>query len=74
MAAFQFVGHSGMKWMEQMMLIEKNSNESDAGFESAERAVSSEQLFGASKVVKIEHGSSVYRLIRTRQGKLILNK
>ena len=34
----------------------------------------SKQLFGNAKVVLIEHVGQVYRLLITRQGKLILNK
>lgn len=34
----------------------------------------SAQLFGEAKLVQIEHGSEVYQLRITRQGKLILNK
>ena len=34
----------------------------------------SKQLFGGAKVVLIEHLGQVYRLLITRQGKLILNK
>ena len=36
--------------------------------------ISSDELFGKDKVVYIQHGESVYRLMRTRNGKLILNK
>jgi hemin uptake protein HemP len=36
--------------------------------------VSSDELFGKDKVVYIQHGESVYRLVKTRNGKLILNK
>tara|TARA_B110000014_G_scaffold204880_1_gene155227 strand:+ start:65 stop:238 length:174 start_codon:yes stop_codon:yes gene_type:complete len=34
----------------------------------------SAQLFGEAKLVQIEHGTEVYQLRITRQGKLILNK
>lgn len=34
----------------------------------------SKQLFGDAKIVLIEHLGQVYRLLITRQGKLILNK
>ena len=34
----------------------------------------SRQLFGGAKVVLIEHAGQIYRLLITRQGKLILNK
>ena len=34
----------------------------------------SAELFGQAKLVQIEHGSEVYQLRITRQGKLILNK
>ncbi|MEM8650389.1 MAG: hemin uptake protein HemP [Pseudomonadota bacterium] len=34
----------------------------------------SEQLFGDSKEITIEHENSTYRLRITKQGKLILNK
>ena len=37
-------------------------------------ALSSKELFGNEKLVLIEHEGSVYRLMITRQGKLILNK
>ncbi len=39
-----------------------------------EKKISSKELFGDAKVVLIEHEASVYRLLLTRQGKLILNK
>jgi hemin uptake protein HemP len=38
------------------------------------RRISSRELFGHEKIVMIEHEGAVYRLLRTRQGKLILNK
>ncbi len=34
----------------------------------------SAELFGEAKLVQIEHGTEVYQLRITRQGKLILNK
>jgi len=34
----------------------------------------SKEIFGAEKMVLIEHENAVYRLMITRQGKLILNK
>jgi len=34
----------------------------------------SEELFGQERVIYIQHGESVYRLMKTRSGKLILNK
>ena len=37
-------------------------------------AWSSEELFRGEKQVLIRHGDTLYRLIVTRQGKLILNK
>ena len=33
-----------------------------------------ETLFGKAKIVLIEHAGQIYRLMITRQGKLILNK
>ncbi len=39
-----------------------------------EKVLSSEDLFGEEKQVFIKHKESVYRLLITRQGKLILNK
>jgi hemin uptake protein HemP len=38
------------------------------------RRYSSDQLFGDSVEVEIEHGASTYRLRRTALGKLILTK
>ncbi len=38
------------------------------------RVVSSETLLGGDREVLIRHGADVYRLIRTRNGKLLLNK
>ncbi|MBI1871028.1 MAG: hemin uptake protein HemP [Chlamydiae bacterium] len=40
----------------------------------SEKFVYSEELFGKEKVVYIQHENLVYRLMRTRNGKLILNK
>ena len=34
----------------------------------------SKELFGDAKLIQIEHGTEVYQLRITRQGKLILNK
>jgi hemin uptake protein HemP len=34
----------------------------------------SAELFGDAKLIQIQHGSEVYQLRITRQGKLILNK
>lgn len=41
---------------------------------AAPRALSSERLFGTAREVQIEHQGEVYRLIRTRNGRLLLNK
>ena len=38
------------------------------------RAIDSRILFGAEYEVAIRHGDQVYRLRKTRNGKLILNK
>lgn len=38
------------------------------------RTLSSERLFGPAREVQIEHQGEVYRLIRTRNGRLLLNK
>ena len=38
------------------------------------RILRSKELFGAEKLVLIEHENAVYRLMITKQGKLILNK
>ena len=38
------------------------------------KALRSQELFGDEKLVLIEHENTVYRLMITRQGKLILNK
>ena len=46
----------------------------DTRKEEPARKISSKELFGDAKVVLIEHEESVYRLLMTRQGKLILNK
>ncbi|MBI4433080.1 MAG: hemin uptake protein HemP [Candidatus Omnitrophica bacterium] len=35
---------------------------------------STEELFGKKKEILIRHGEALYRLLITRQGKLILNK
>jgi hemin uptake protein HemP len=34
----------------------------------------SDELFGRDKVILIQHGENIYRLMKTRNGKLILNK
>ncbi len=39
-----------------------------------EKVISSGELFGDKKQVWIRHGEILYRLLITRQGKLILNK
>jgi len=38
------------------------------------KLLTSKELFGNEKLVLIEHENTVYRLMITRQGKLILNK
>lgn len=38
------------------------------------KVISSETLLGMSKVLYIQHGEELYRLSKTRNGKLILNK
>ena len=38
------------------------------------RKLFSKELFGNQKVVFIDHENAVYRLMITKQGKLILNK
>ena len=40
----------------------------------ASKMLRSQELFGDEKLVLIEHQNAVYRLMITRQGKLILNK
>lgn len=41
---------------------------------SLTRTFSSEDLFGGAKTVLIEHGGEQYRLILTKNGKLLLQK
>ncbi len=45
-----------------------------SGAPSAEKPLSTEQLFGAGKVVLIEHRGERYQLRLTQNGKLILTK
>ena len=52
------------------MNMENREKEKNQGI----KVLSSEELFGGSKEVHIRHGETVYRLLITRQGKLILNK
>jgi hemin uptake protein HemP len=42
--------------------------------ETSGKVVSSKELFGNEKLIHIEHEGTRYRLMITRQGKLILNK
>ena len=49
-------------------------NEKQESKKHAPKIMRSKDLFGDEKVVLIEHESAVYRLMITRQGKLILNK
>lgn len=39
-----------------------------------ERVLDSQELFGGSRTVVINHQGVQYRLIMTKQGKLVLNK
>ncbi|MBI3251995.1 MAG: hemin uptake protein HemP [Candidatus Omnitrophica bacterium] len=39
-----------------------------------EKVFSTEELFGKEKQILIRHGEALYRLLITRQGKLVLNK
>ncbi len=39
-----------------------------------DKVIPSAELFGGAKFVLIRHGDALYRLVRTRQNKLILNK
>ncbi len=48
--------------------------EQDKPIPAAARKMCSRDLFGSEKLVLIEHEGAVYRLMITRQGKLILNK
>ncbi len=48
--------------------------EQDKNIPAAARMMHSRELFGNDKLVLIEHEGAVYRLMITRQGKLILNK
>lgn len=41
---------------------------------SSERVIDAQDLFGKDKVVIIQYANQRYRLMITRQGKLILNK
>jgi hemin uptake protein HemP len=52
-------------------LMEKDQ---DKNIPAAARMMHSRELFGNDKLVLIEHEGAVYRLMITRQGKLILNK
>jgi hemin uptake protein HemP len=72
--SFRLISDSGIKWMVKAMLSENEELNENALREIGERSISSKWLFGEAKVVKIEHGNFVYRLMITRQGKLILNK
>lgn len=42
--------------------------------DSAKRSWTSDELFGPEREVLITHGDDVYRLRKTRTGKLILHK
>jgi hemin uptake protein HemP len=53
--------------------FETKSPSANASFNDA-KIVSSEALLGMSKVLYIQHGEELYRLSKTRNGKLILNK
>ena len=45
-----------------------------SGRRQAPRTIPSEDLFGPDRMVVIEHGGDRYRLMITRNGKLILQK
>lgn len=47
---------------------------SDISSEAGVRRIPSGELFSAGAVVEIEHEGAIYRLRRTRKGKLILTK
>lgn len=53
-----------------MLMDEKKSRAEDAD----KKVLRSTELFGGEKLVLIEHDGATYRLMITRQGKLILNK
>lgn len=56
------------------MDIHNKDSETISKLDSKSKFVSSDELFGKDKVIYIQHGGSVYRLMKTRGGKLILNK
>ena len=52
------------------IMDEKKNRTGDAG----QKVLHSEELFGSEKLVLIRHEGATYRLMITRQGKLILTK
>ena len=49
-------------------------NEKQSKQDPEKKILRSKELFGDEKIVFIEHEKALYRLMITRQGKLILNK
>ena len=57
-----------------LQLIMADITRKDSLDKKEEKVISSGELFGDKKQVWIRHGETLYRLLITRQGKLILNK
>lgn len=53
---------------------QRQTNASLHGGDDADRVIASDELFDGKKQVLIQHDGEVYRLFRTRNNKLLLQK
>jgi len=76
MASVQLVGKAGTSVLMHTILSNafRESEECRASGAGEVKTFSTEELFGKGKAVLIRHKDALYRLMITRQGKLILNK
>jgi hemin uptake protein HemP len=68
MSCWRFVGKEGLGPFYRMLLSDAEKSPGDPP------VFDTRDIFGQSRQVWIRHGESLYRLMITRQGKLILNK
>ena len=60
--------------MERSLLNNKEAYVPVASAGQADAVIRSEDIFGTKKMVLIQHKNDLYRLMITKQGKLILTK
>lgn len=72
MQHLRLVGHEGIQLLFGALM--GTDKKDSAAFQEKTRFIDSKDLLGGQKEAWIRHGEAVYRLLVTKQGKLILNK